>query len=98
MKLDEEIENKENRAKKKEDESRVNMSPRKAPKGVHELARHSFEPGFLTKAVKRANHCVARQTPSKRSELVMHPNRKVVTIAPNQSCADAKRDVPKQRQ
>jgi len=98
MKLDEEIENKENRAKKKQDESRVNMSPRKAPKGVQELARHGFEPGFLTKTVKRAYHRVARQTPSKRSEFVVHPNRKVITIAPNQSSAAAKRDVSKQRQ
>lgn|SRR5579872_513545 len=97
-KLDKEIENKEDRPQKKQDESRVNMSPGKASQGVKKLARHRFEPRFLAKTVKWANHRIARQASPERSELVVNPNRKVLAIAPNQSRAYGKRNIPKQRQ
>jgi hypothetical protein len=92
--LDEEIENEENRTQKKQYESRIDVPARKPAKRANTLRRHGLQPRLFPNAVKGSDHYVARKAAPERPELVVNPNGKVVTIAPNQGRANREGDVP----
>jgi hypothetical protein len=93
--LDEEIENEENRPEKKQYEGRVDVPARKAAKRMNKLGWHGLEPRLFPNAIKGSDHDVARKAAPEGPELVVNPNGKVVTIAPNQGRANREGDVPK---
>src|SRR5580692_3004446 len=80
--LDEEIEDEENRTQKKQYESRIDVPPRKSAKRLNKLRRHGLKPRLFSNAVKRPDHYVARKASPEGPELIVHPNRKITTIAP----------------
>jgi hypothetical protein len=81
--LNEEIEKHENRAQKKQKESGIYLPARESAKRPNELRRHSLEPGFFPHAVKWTDDRITRKAAPESPELVVHPNRKVITIAPS---------------
>jgi hypothetical protein len=93
--LDEEIKNEENRTQKKQNKRGIDVPARKSAKRLNKLRRHGFKPRLFPNAVKRSDDYVTRKAAPEGPELIVHPNRKIITIAPNKSRADRKDDVSK---
>jgi hypothetical protein len=96
--LNEEIKKQENRTQKKQKESGIYLPARESAKGPDELRRYSLQPGFFANAVKRTDDRVTRKAAPESPELVVHPNRKLIPIAPSQSRPNRKSGIPKQCQ
>jgi hypothetical protein len=96
--LDEEIEKKKDGAKKNKDESRIDLTARKAAERTEALLGNSDEAGLLAAAIERADKGVTGKAAAESPKFIMSPNGEVGTVAPEKDSAQHKNNVAKQSQ
>lgn len=94
--LDEEIEEEESDAEKKEKESGVNVATREAAERAEKLRRDGFEAGLFADAIEGANDGVAGKAAAEGAELIMGPDGKIAAIAPHKGSAKSEGDIAEQ--
>jgi hypothetical protein len=80
--LDEEVESEEEQAEDEEEGAEGEAALGKAADGVKEASRDCAEPGFCARKIKGTDGLVARETTAEGRELIFHPGREFVAIAP----------------
>ncbi|MGB2622811.1 MAG: hypothetical protein WA857_16605 [Candidatus Acidiferrum sp.] len=94
--LNEEIEEEESDAEKKEEESGVDVAAREAAERGEKLRRDSFEAGLFADAVERADDGVTGKTAAEGAEFVMGPDGKIAAITPHKCSAKSEGDIAEQ--
>ena len=93
IRLDEEIQNEENRAEEQKDERGIDMPPREPPERSEKLGRNGLQAGFFPDAIKRTDDRVAGKATAEGAELVVRPDEEVFTLSPSESRAGGKDEI-----
>ncbi|MGA2097737.1 MAG: hypothetical protein ABSH39_15660 [Candidatus Acidiferrum sp.] len=95
--LDKEIEEKEHRPEEKQHKGRVCFAACKADKVSEELRAYRHKAGLLPGNVKGADDRVAGEIAPEGAEFVVHADKVMVTLAPDEGRANREGDVTDQR-
>ena len=96
IRLDEEIQNEENRPQKKQDEGGIDVPPREAAERAEKLGRNGLQAGLFAEAIKWTDDRIAGKAAAEGAELVVGPDEEGFTLLPSESRAAGKSEITQQ--